>query len=96
MIWLAIYLNLPIGLFKLMALPSLLWISKISTCSSLSFIEAANPDCKIADVPVDVIFALDVSGSVKAPHFDDAKNFTAKFVTELGKVSFSGQNRVSC
>ena len=98
MIWFAILLNSPTGLIKHMAPPSLLMIIIISACSSLSAIKAAKPTCKIADdVPIDVLFALDVSGSVSAPHFIDAKNFTAKFVTELGEVSFYGQNRVcSC
>ena len=96
MIWFVVFLNLPIDLFKHMALPSLLWIFIITTCSSLTAIEAANPDCKMADVPIDILFVLDVSSSLNDNDFNDAKNFTAKFVTELGKVSFSGQIRVSC
>ena len=84
MIWFVIFINSPINLFKHLPPPSLLWIFIISTCS----IEAANPDCKISDVPIDVLFVLDVSGSLNDNDFNDTKNFTAKFVTEFGKVSF--------
>ena len=93
MIWCEIFLNFPIVHFKHMAPPTLPLIIILSACSPLSAIKAAKPTCNIADdVPIDVLFALDVSGSVEEAHFDDAKNFTAKFVTELGKVSFSKQN----
>ena len=97
MIGFALFRNSPIGHIKHVAPPCFPMIIIISVCSSLSSIKAAKPTCKIADdVPIDVLFALDVSSSLLQSHYDDAKEFTAAFVTELGKVSVSGQNRAKC
>ena len=72
----------------------LLWVMIISTSKLPCALAATNRNstCKAEDVPIDVLFVLDVSASVEPNYFNDAKNFTAKFMVELGKVWRDGWN----
>ena len=65
----------------------LLWVMMISTSNLPCALAATNPTCMAEDVPIDVLFVLDVSASVE---IKEATNFTAKFMVELEKVRNDG------